>query len=108
MFLVHPPSCIHYLEYPDRPPPRLSNSCTAIHGASEGGTSSLTQFAMLCCAQATSEALGVVLMLETDEADRVRRVQVHVHDHGASPLARLGQGSNVSTRAFREVVGRSQ
>ena len=49
MFLVHHPSCIHDLEYPVHR--LLSNSCMAIHGASEGGTSSLTQFTMCCCAQ---------------------------------------------------------
>ena len=49
-------------------------------GASQGGISSSTQFTLLFCEQVTSEALGEVLVVDTDGANRVRRVQVRVHD----------------------------
>ena len=50
---------------------------------------------MLFYAQATSEALGEVLVVDKDDTDRLRRTRVHLHDQGASPSRSLAAAANV-------------
>jgi hypothetical protein len=83
MIQVHHPSRIHPVA---DPVPRLLTTVSSLTGgASRGVTSSSTQFTLLFCAQVKSEALGEVLVVDKDGANRVRRAQVPVHDHGAWP-----------------------
>jgi hypothetical protein len=56
-------------------------------------TSSSAEFTLLFCAQATSEALGEVLVVDKDETDRESgESKPHVHTHRASHPEGTGHG----------------
>ena len=80
MLVVHQACHNHHDEYPAAQPVPLLYGIQIhlVAGASRGGTSSSAEFTMFFYAQAAYEALGDVLVVDKDRADRVRRVHVHV------------------------------
>ena len=64
-------------------------------------TNSFAEFTLLCCAQVTSEALGEVLVVEQDGANRVQREPKSQYTTtGSMSLKDLGRAANQCTTAL--------